>query len=223
MLVELAISVTIGVTIVGIRCLFYYLKDRFGNPEGLYKEDLEYVPTDYDKKMIDGSKDIIQRYFPDGIEETMVRLSLEERINQITSLTSDISKFYQVDIKMLKFLSTTETSSSAETIGEMTAGYFNEKTNSIAYNVDILATDDSERLYEMVNTVIHECRHAFQFKAISTPGFKDIIPYETLIAWANNWQNYIQAEMDLEGYFKQPIEYDARNFADLTTKDFIND
>jgi len=70
----------------------------------------------------------------------------------------------------------------------------------------------SEDIGEIVDTVIHEGRHAYQDHAIQTPGF---LPDESLAAiWRENWDNYLTAEeYGQELYVSQPIESDAWEYS----------
>ncbi len=63
--------------------------------------------------------------------------------------------------------------------------------------------------------VLHEVRHMMQWRAIR--GQLEIpVPAEAVESWQRNLEDgYIRASADLEGYYRQPVEYDARNFACL--------
>jgi len=66
----------------------------------------------------------------------------------------------------------------------------------------------SNDVQEVVNTVVHEGRHAYQDYAIRNPGFH---PNQVEVdAWDENFQNYLPAEIyGQEIYQNQPIEADA--------------
>ena len=69
----------------------------------------------------------------------------------------------------------------------------------------------SNDVQEVVNTVVHEGRHAYQDYAIRNPGFH---PNQVEVdAWEENFQNYLPAEIyGQEIYQNQPIEADAWGF-----------
>lgn len=63
----------------------------------------------------------------------------------------------------------------------------------------------------MMETLLHEGRHAYQEYNIST---REVMSErEVTEVWAENMEHYIDPLYDYEGYFKQPIEQDARDFA----------
>ena len=64
----------------------------------------------------------------------------------------------------------------------------------------------------MINLITHEVRHAFQYVAMENPQ-RYGISQETADLWWNNWNNYISWIDDPRGYRSQPVEADARRFA----------
>lgn len=65
---------------------------------------------------------------------------------------------------------------------------------------------------DLVDTVIHEGRHAFQQYAIEHPGF--VTDDEIVVAWDDNFDNYLDAPTyGQELYEAQPIEADAWSYA----------
>lgn len=96
---------------------------------------------------------------------------------------------------------------------ERTAGFYNEQEKGIAMNMLFLTSNDDEVLCVMVNTIIHECKHARQWDAVSgrnSHGYSDAL----IAQWKDNFEDYIQPEESDEGYYKQPVEWDARCFAE---------
>lgn len=92
-------------------------------------------------------------------------------------------------------------------------GAFIPKENIIKVNVNIF--DDS---YELLNTIAHETRHAFQFeRAMKLENYEDLL-------YACNFDNYIAPIITEEGcinfneYQDQLIEAEARAFANLFTE-----
>ena len=65
----------------------------------------------------------------------------------------------------------------------------------------------------LLNTILHESRHAFQDKCIRQP--ETVTVKENIIGvWKDNFVNYIKPEDDFEAYENQEIEKDANYFAD---------
>ena len=99
---------------------------------------------------------------------------------------------------------------------------FYENSNNVKilmFNINILMLDKDHELYEKcVRTVlceiIHELRHAMQWKAINDKDFLET-DEATREIWKNNFYNYIDLEVDLRGYSEQPVEKDANTFASL--------
>ena len=72
---------------------------------------------------------------------------------------------------------------------------------------------------DILKTLIHELRHAYQNAAIDNP-YLYVVSDETWNEWKNNYKvnNYINGGSN--GYREQPIEWDAINFA--RQKKYIN-
>jgi len=65
----------------------------------------------------------------------------------------------------------------------------------IQVNQDHLAS--SERFWEILDTLIHEDRHAYQHWSLITPGFHS--DPGQVRAWADNWENYLDPKEVLFG------------------------
>lgn len=94
-----------------------------------------------------------------------------------------------------------------------TIGFYREADHGIALNELFLTTDDEYVLRTIINTVIHECKHAMQWDAVSgrnTHGYSQ----DLIDSWERNFNDYISPEESDEGYIKQPVEWDASSFAE---------
>jgi len=81
----------------------------------------------------------------------------------------------------------------------------------IRINEDHLASP--ERFWQILDTLIHEDRHAYQHWSIITPGFHQ--DPGQVRAWADNWANYLDpTEVSFRRYRSQPLEDDALWFAE---------
>lgn len=89
-------------------------------------------------------------------------------------------------------------------------GYFSND-GYLYLNEDVL-TNPTNRL-DALDTVFHEGRHAMQQAAIYDPN-KYSVERKQADIWKDNFNNYIQYENNRLGYFRQPIEADARGFAE---------
>lgn len=94
-----------------------------------------------------------------------------------------------------------------------TVGVYREDLQGIALNELFLTTDDEYVLRTIINTVIHECKHAMQWDAVAgrnTHGYSQ----DLIDTWKKNFADYISPEESDEGYVKQPVEWDASSFAE---------
>lgn len=87
--------------------------------------------------------------------------------------------------------------------------------------VTVDTTDlEKESPFSLMRTIAHENRHALQDQAVNDSKFRsEDITEQMVDKWKNNLSNYVKSEDDFEGYWNQPIEKDAREFA----KDYVND
>jgi hypothetical protein len=88
----------------------------------------------------------------------------------------------------------------------------------IRMNINHLQSDMP--VEEIINTIIHEGRHAYQDFAVNTPG---VVGDRSLTsAWADNQQAYYDPTMyGQEIYATQPIEEDAFRYANRITNALI--
>lgn len=89
-------------------------------------------------------------------------------------------------------------------------GAFNPETKQIDLNANLLKDGDAQ---EVMETIIHESRHAFQDFAINHPE-QVSVDMETINTWKYNFANYISPEFDFEAYENQPVEADANEFSE---------
>jgi hypothetical protein len=73
--------------------------------------------------------------------------------------------------------------------------------------------DTPDRFWHVVDTLLHEDRHAYQRHAINTLGFH---PDSAQVrAWTSNWKHYLDGErVPARVYRSQPVEADAFWFAE---------
>ena len=89
-------------------------------------------------------------------------------------------------------------------------GAFNPETKQIDLNEDLLLKDDPQ---EVMETIMHESRHAYQDFAINHPE-QVSVDMETINLWEYNFKHYIRPEFDFEAYVSQPVEADANDFSE---------
>jgi hypothetical protein len=173
--------------------------------------DQKYEPSDYDQELLDKTHEILREMFPEGIINQMKDMTAEQRTEYIRDLTQKLADAYGIDVKSIEFITTEDMVARGQGAG--TYGYFDRSTDGIVINLDLLATNELNYLRQTVSTLIHECRHAVQFKAAKEDGFGKIEP-ERARQWGVNFMRYISARVP-QLYWNQSVEWDARNFAAL--------
>lgn len=97
-------------------------------------------------------------------------------------------------------------------------GGYDPLTNRIELNSNYLEKTDCE---DLLNTILHESRHAFQNKCIDAPN--SVTVKDNIIGvWKDNFDNYVTPADDFEAYENQEIEKDANYFADSVMKKGTN-
>lgn len=164
---------------------------------------LEYAPEEVDIKLSENLKQRLSGTHGGQIAEYLKTLSFPDRKEYIE--------------KELLPLIASEMGVSPQFLGwyqeGTTLGYYCEKKQGIAINEIYLADDNEFILRFIVNTIIHECKHAMQWDAVSgrhTHGYST----ELIEKWKLNIQDYIRPHESDEGYLKQPVEWDASSFAE---------
>jgi hypothetical protein len=89
-------------------------------------------------------------------------------------------------------------------------GAYQPDTHEIGIGDWSLEKDDG--VEEVVNSLAHEDRHAYQNWAIEHPGFHPD-PAE-VEAWRQNCEDYVTVDQDPVLYREQPIEADAWDYGD---------
>ena len=135
-------------------------------------------------------------------KETWKNASIEERKQMLTNLLREICRIMGIDVN--------ENVNFAD-LGGSTRGTYSSSTNTVSINTSYLSRSDG---YQVIYTMIHEMRHAYQHAAIENPGNFNVSP-ETIEQWKNNFSNYKSTSKGntYEEYVAQPVEYDAKNFA----------
>lgn len=117
----------------------------------------------------------------------------------------------------------------AENMRGMDFGYFSNSQGKIAINVKYLERNDPAMHREMIDTIIHEGRHAYQHYNVDVKVIHESA--SEVRTWAENFYDpkyqYYQAghqrvpirmldgsvrDVDFRLYYYQPVEIDARNY-----------
>lgn len=174
------------------------------NADALITEN--YKPDECDKLMHDKCTDLLNHEFPEPadlplwsrVDHKMRGMDLEKRKKIMEELVYKAATAMQVKLDGISF----------EDVKGY--GFYSAGDNRIVISKAYLEVD--EEGVESIKTIFHELKHAVQYHAIAPNGNIWGYSQEILIAWANNFQCYIQPEIDPEGYFCQPVEVDAFGF-----------
>lgn len=173
----------------------------------LYDLGVEYSPESCDILLIDRCKSLVEKKFPDGIENELMSLSLESRVQVVSDFATKLSQVMEISIEELVFFT-------PETEDELRLrGCFNKSEKKVFINLAYLNADEPELLRGVIRTVLHEFKHVRQYEACYG---KDYGYSPQLIAlWHYNMTppNYIDCEESDEAYCKQPVELDAFGFS----------
>lgn len=197
------------------------LGDIIGGWVNRYKKYLEEVKRhqEYVAEVLDSKLE----YTPEAVDVELAQ-RLKQKLGEIEGgkilehiKTLDLQQRMEYFEKVLFPLIANEMGVQTQFLGwfqdNSTAGFYSENLRGIKFNALFLATDDDYILVMMINTIIHECKHAMQHDAISgrnTHGYS----LELIEQWRRNFQDYIQPVESDEGYTKQPVEWDASGFAE---------
>ena len=142
--------------------------------------------------------------------EKWEKLTVEERKEIIRKLASDIAKVLGINEAKIVF----------RDMGKNIYGSYDRLKREIHINNN-LVSDPGQRL-NLLDTLNHEYRHAFQHDVVLNPEkYPDISP-DVVKAWKNNFANYLPYYLyGFELYAKQPVERDAFEFEEKIRGDKI--
>lgn len=103
-----------------------------------------------------------------------------------------------------------------EKMSDATCGYYVDDTKEIFINYQYL---NEGKLEDIIRTILHEMHHAFVYDTINTLDFESEHIQQSYFfkrarEWKENCSNYIDALQDFDAYQAQPIEADARAYAE---------
>lgn len=141
-------------------------------------------------------------------------ISFDERVATLQTLES----------RMAGIAHRPECSLNIQNLGEGYYGYFNPETKDITVNSHYIRSDNFLDYQECLDTIIHEGRHAYQDYNVTT---REVHPRGAEI---ENWRlnsdsdlGYLDAQTwGFELYEYQPMEADARAFADDVLNHYLN-
>ena len=150
---------------------------------------------------------LVRNFYNEGLDLDYADKGLEGRCEIATSFYNDVKEKMGIDADL-----------SFANKPPYNLGGYDPLTNRIELNSNYLEKADCE---DLLNTILHESRHAFQNKCIDTPN--SVTVKDNIIeVWKDNFDNYIRPDEDFEAYENQEIEKDANYFADSVMKKGTN-
>lgn len=189
--------------------------------------------VDYDAEMaelIDPVKDSIESKYleaPSDIEQAMqigdflsdvedlrhenwCKLDVYERRELLQGIENKVAEIEHREPCLLKF----------SQMEERNYGAFSPTSKDITLNSIYVESNDFCDYVEIIDTLIHEGRHAYQdynveIREVHRNG-------DETLAWSYNIDHYISPDWDFQAYSEQPIEQDADNFAKNVVDQYLN-
>lgn len=182
------------------------LRQRWGNRS--LPETAQVEMSETDQKMIQETQQVIQECFGENAVETLRAAKNMERISMMNEFAQKLVQLYDLDIDVDVVIQETN-NHGAYSWGDKKAVF-----NIILLTVDADNPNFEACVREVLDTIVHELRHAVQHKAIEQDGYWNV-DEQRRIAWANNMApgNYIRPSVDFKGYVNQPVEADSATFA----------
>jgi len=179
------------------------LKEHREYLDSVLDSSLEYTPEQVDTDLKERLSSVLGSLEGGRLFEHLKSLSFEKRKEYLEkTLLPIICKEMNVSPSFLGWFQDNNT-----------VGVYCEDKQGIALNELFLTTDNDYVLRTIINTIVHECKHAMQWDAVSgrnSHGYS----HEIIEKWKRNFSDYISPEESDEGYVKQPVEWDASSFAE---------
>ena len=176
----------------------------------------EEVLSEQDREMARQTAEVIKGRLSEDPTQKMLEMSSNERIEAVESIAQELIELYGLDDVRVEIC----------TIPGTVVGYYNREAKVLKVDVaDLLIDVESlvpeKRMEafryivkETLDTVVHELRHAVQYRAIELDDDSYWgIDEARRIEWARNMANYIRGCDDPKGYYTQAIECDSYTFA----------
>lgn len=147
--------------------------------------------------------------FPELQYDKWKELSLRERVDVLGVLEAEVAKIEMRDPISVQHESTAP--------GLM--GYFDRKELRLVISDSLLVSDRKEDYVEVLDTLFHEGRHAYQNYNLNVT--RTEASDELVRSWEVNYAELGYASSSTQGfwrYYTQPVEVDARLFAETVVK-----
>jgi WXG100 family type VII secretion target len=161
--------------------------------------------------------DIKKSAFEKGFNERWRSMSIDEREQVLQECYNRLVRQYDLIPRPINYPDLPDKVSLGITIRD-SKGFYD--ASQIAIDIDNLKSSNGR---DTLNTLLHEARHQIQHKLVEdyqTMGNQMLLPagvtLDQVISWDENMrpENYVKWDDSFKGYLGQPIEVDARRFAE---------
>ena len=175
---------------------------------GIYSVETQHYYSEEENQLIDRSVEVLQKHFPQNPGATLLEEDFESRCQALEDLAVELIALY--GLTGVKFVITADPELfPAE---QMIFGGTLMQEKTVYINANLLRSNRADVLSRIVSAVIHELRHVMQYEIMTLENTRGV-SYQRRKAWRYTTMNYIGVSEDMEGYYKQSVEFDARNFA----------
>lgn len=217
MLEELLIAAVLS---LAAGAVYGFFESLWGSPSNHQElpASLTAEMSDYDKEMADRSRELIRECFcRDGnnVMDSVRQMNADERLEAARDFSDRLARLNGLDHIKTSFFQDDNIAN---------CGGYHDGTKTVFLNIRELMWDGDDEAFEsgisnFIDTIVHEQRHAVQWRAIREKGFWHVEDARRM-QWANNYlpQNYIVPSVDIRGYRMQPVEKDAFTYAAMVLR-----
>lgn len=173
------------------------------------------MPSQRAEDGYDGTEDTISGHIEELTQlqaEVWAELPMSERLDLLQTV-ANIERTYLGVPHELRL--------GAAELEEGVMGRYNSVTNQIVLSLEHLAEDDAG---DILDTVLHECYHAYQHSLVELYGqsperYRDLQLFSAAQDYAEEMRDYQDGE-DFSAYYSQRMERDARVYAEAGVTDY---
>lgn len=177
---------------------------------GMIRSDVSAsIRNDGDEWSLDDNRETVEK-LRQNVWET---LSVSEKLDVIGTVKN---------IEMRKFGVNHEVYLDAENISGNAIGTYDHSKQKIVVDIEHLKSDSAANV---LNTVLHECRHVYQYMIVelyehTDEQYRNMPLFDTAACYREEFEIYISASDDAIGYYLQKCEIDARKYADSACEEY---
>ena len=190
----------------------------FGGVRGYLHEG---IPVDFTDMTAEQAREEYQNVCRNLDPEIWDTLTVEQKANVLRAV-SDYECVFVLGCEPVEILV-------GVTSGKDTLGSYSHSTRSILLNTEHVREDE---VYDVLNTVFHESRHAYQhaivdmYLSVSSQiddSYSSLIPIKQARIYYRELNDYCNPNQDLERYYGQEIEKDSRAWAEKRLNEYYEE